>query len=221
MHLAASTLTLAAALLLAGAPARAADGASLAPPPAGEGAPPPAVEGTLPPAGEGGPSPAASFAPALAPSAAPLVPATPAPAPPPVAPAAPAPAARLPVVPTQALVEKLGRADRLFLAGDHRNALFAYQDAVYLQPGYAPAHVRLGRAYLVLRYPAQAIAQAEAALAADPESAEARALLGEARAAAARADGPALSPAASEGRIYRIAPEGGGPASSSPPPAAR
>lgn len=99
----------------------------------------------------------------------------------------PAPTApRAAVVPSQAVVEKLGKGDRLALAGDHRNALFAYQDAVYMQPGYAAARVRLGRAYLALRYPAQAIAQAEAALAVDPESDEARRLLEEASAAPAR-----------------------------------
>jgi tetratricopeptide (TPR) repeat protein len=134
------------------------------------------------------------------------------------------PPARPPVVPTQALVHKLGKGDRLSLAGDHRNALFAYQDAVYMQPGYAPAHVRLGRAYLTLRYPAKAIAQAEAALAADPESADARTLLEEARAAAgARDPGAELAPAASGGRGFRLAPQDGGaatrdPASSSAPP---
>jgi tetratricopeptide (TPR) repeat protein len=116
--------------------------------------------------------------------------------------------ARPPMVPTPALLEKLGRADRLFLSGDHRNALFAYQDAVYMQPGYAPARVGLGRAYLTLRYPAQAIAQAEAALAADPESADARTLLAEARAAASPEAPPEPSPAAGS-RVFRLAPQGG------------
>jgi tetratricopeptide (TPR) repeat protein len=131
-----------------------------------------------------------------------------------------------PVVPAQAVVEKLGRGDRLFLSGDHRNALFAYQDAVYMQPGYAPAHARLGRAYLALRYPARAIAQAEAALAADPESAEARKLLAEARLAWARAAGPDPAPPAGS-RVFRLAPpEDGaaaqrGPASADAPPQPR
>lgn len=118
------------------------------------------------------------------------------------APAAPAadvdaPTARRAVVPLQAVVDKVGQGDRLSLAGDHRGALFAYQDAVYLQPAYAPARVRLGRAYLALRYPEQAIAQAEAALADDPDSAEARTLLDEARAAPARPKaGAPVAPAA-------------------------
>ena len=128
--------------------------------------------------------------------------------------ATPAPAvdppARASVVPTQALVEKLGQGDRMFLAGDYRSALFAYQDAVYLQPRYAPARVRLGRAYLALRYPAQAIEQAEAALAEDPDSAEARKLLDEARAARPRPSAPAAAqtaPAWTGPRVYRLTPE--------------
>jgi hypothetical protein len=63
-----------------------------------------------------------------------------------------------------------------------------------MQPGYVPARVRLGRAYLALRYPAQAIAQAEAAIAADPGSGEARKLLDEASAAPARASAPVPPP---------------------------
>ena len=39
-------------------------------------------------------------------------------------------------------------------------ALFAYQDAVYLDPSSVAARVRLGRASLSLRYPAQAQATA-------------------------------------------------------------
>ncbi len=101
--------------------------------------------------------------------------------------AATATAAKAPPAPVpQALVEKLGQGDRAFLAGDHRNALFAYQDAVYLAPRSAVARVRLGRAYLALRYPAQAAAQADQALALDPESVEARKLLDEAKAAPVR-----------------------------------
>jgi len=124
-----------------------------------------------------------------------------------------------PVVATQALVEKLGQGDRLFLAGDHRNALFAYQDAVYMQPRYAPSRVKLGRAYLALRYAAQAVAQAEEALAADPDSGEARKLLEEARSAPARpavasSPGAEAAPVAaspppprSSPRVFRFTPE--------------
>jgi tetratricopeptide (TPR) repeat protein len=104
---------------------------------------------------------------------------------------------KTPAAPLQAVVDKVGQGDRLSLAGDHRGALFAYQDAVYMQPTYAPARVRLGRAYLALRYPEQAIAQAEAALAEDPDSAEARKLLDEARAAPPRPKtGAVVAPAA-------------------------
>lgn len=146
-----------------------------------------------------------------------------------VEPAAPAaePGPRQAVVPLQAVVDKVGQGDRLSLAGDHRGALFAYQDAVYLQPTYAPARVRLGRAYLALRYPEQAIAQAEAALADDPESVEARKLLEEARAAPPRAkagavvapSAPAAAPPAAAkpgGRVFKLSQD----ADAAPPPAA-
>ncbi|WP_242354675.1 MULTISPECIES: hypothetical protein [unclassified Anaeromyxobacter] len=106
-------------------------------------------------------------------------------------PAATSTAASVPVAPTAAVAERLAQGDRAFGAGDVRGALFAYQDAVYLQPGYAFARVKLGRAYLALRYPAQAIAQGELALASDPASDDARRLLEEAR--AARIPAPALS----------------------------
>jgi tetratricopeptide (TPR) repeat protein len=112
-----------------------------------------------------------------------------------VAAAEPAPAA----APSPQVVEKMGQGDRLYLGGDYRGALFAYQDAVYLQPRYAPARVRLGRAYLAMRYPAQAIAQAEAAVAEDPENAEARKLLEEAKAAAAKAQASAPAAASASG----------------------
>jgi tetratricopeptide (TPR) repeat protein len=129
------------------------------------------------------------------------------------------------VVPTQALMEKIGQGDRLYLAGDYRLALFEYQDAIHMQPRYAPAHVRLGRTYLAMRYPLQAISQAEEALAEEPENAEARKLLDEAKAAAAKlpqpppAAAPATAAAAPEPsspkpgpRIYKLSPDGGAPA---------
>ena len=149
--------------------------------------------------------------------------------------------------PTQTVIEKLGQGDRLFLAGDYRNALFAYQDAVYMQPRYAPARVRLGRTYLAMRYPDMAIEQAEAALAEDPDSVEGRKLLEEAKAAPQRPQGPATfglgnaaaagpalaaapaqpaSPPSGKGpRVYKLPPEpeaqgqAGAPAASAPPPA--
>ncbi len=148
------------------------------------------------------------------------------------APATPSPPARKGalVVPTQATVEKLGLGDRLYLAGDYRNALFAYQDAAYQQPRYAPARVRLGRAYLALRYPALAIAQAEAALAEDPENADARKLVEEAknppaRAANANPPPPTMAapaeppPARSATRVFRFTPEPDAQAAAAPAPA--
>jgi tetratricopeptide (TPR) repeat protein len=99
---------------------------------------------------------------------------------------------------TQAAVDKMAEGDRLYLAGDYRNALFAYQDAAYLSPRHAPARVRLGRAYLALRYPDKAVEQAELALADDPEAPDARKLLDEARQAVATGGvpGAAAPPAA-------------------------
>lgn len=100
----------------------------------------------------------------------------------PPAPAAPAAT----MAPTAAVVARLAEGDRLALAGDPRNALFAYLDAVYAQPSYLPARLKAGRAYLSMRYPGRALEQAELVLAADPENAEAKRLLEEARAAASR-----------------------------------
>ncbi|HEX9052774.1 MAG TPA: hypothetical protein VF841_19765, partial [Anaeromyxobacter sp.] len=122
---------------------------------------------------------------------------------PPIAPGSPSPsAAARPAAPLapipQAAIEKLGQGDRAFLAGEYRNALFAYQDAVYLAPRSAVARVRLGRAYLALRYPSQAVAQAEQALALDPENPDARQLASDAKAAPSRPagqPGPGAPPA--------------------------
>lgn len=171
------------------------------------------------------PAPALAAPAAAAPVAAPAQP----------APAPGATAERPPasVVPTQAVIDRLGQGDRLLLEGDRRGALFAYQDAVYAQPGYAPARVRLGRAYLALRYPDFAIAQAEEALAVDPASAEARKLLEEARAAPPRpklgaavapsAPAASLTPASAPpgGRVFKLTPDGGAaPVAAAPAPAA-
>jgi tetratricopeptide (TPR) repeat protein len=95
------------------------------------------------------------------------------------------------IAPSAAVAEKLAQGDRALSAGDLRAALFAYQDAVYLQPGYAFARVKLGRTYLALRYPDHAAAQAERALADDPGSPDARRLLEDARNPAFRAPPPA------------------------------
>jgi tetratricopeptide (TPR) repeat protein len=130
-------------------------------------------------------------------------------------PAAPAPpAAGAPLSP--AVIEKMGQGDRAFLERDYRTALFAYLDATYAAPASAVPRVKLGRAYLAMRYPARAVEQAEKALALDPENADARKLLEEARSAAASAP-PATSlppppqgkPAATApgARVYRFVPD--------------
>jgi tetratricopeptide (TPR) repeat protein len=104
--------------------------------------------------------------------------------------AASSPASRAPpagrVAPSTAVSVKLAEGDRLSEAGDPRNALFAYLDAVYAQPAYLASRVKVGRAYLTLRYPGRAIEQAELVLAAEPDDADAKKLLEDAKAAAAR-----------------------------------
>jgi tetratricopeptide (TPR) repeat protein len=117
--------------------------------------------------------------------------------------------------PNPAALAKLAQGDRAFLAGDRRGALFAYQDAVYLEPASTDARVKLGRAYLALRHPEQAQAQAEQVLAVDPGHAEARRLLEDARTASRPVEagsppaGPSDSPASSTRapRVYRLQPE--------------
>jgi tetratricopeptide (TPR) repeat protein len=106
--------------------------------------------------------------------------------------AAPLPIAVRP--PSPAFLDKLSYADRLFVAGDFRNALFAYQDAVYLDPSDARARVRLGRAYAAMRYPAQAQAQYEKAIELDPGFGEAHRAMEELRTPVAAA--PSAAPAA-------------------------
>lgn len=172
------------------------------------------------------PTPAAPATPVppAAPAAAPVLP-TPA-----VAPAVPTPA-----VPTPAVAAKLAEGDRLALGGDQRGALFAYLDALYAQPSLAAARLRVGRAYLALRYPARALEQAELVLAAEPDHAEARKLLEDAKAAAARVGASQASaaaaapvpgaeaPARPAPRVYKLTPDGGAataPAAAAPAPAA-
>jgi tetratricopeptide (TPR) repeat protein len=134
--------------------------------------PNPSPSPTASPSTSPSPPPAATTPTAVAnPSAAPA--ATPAATP------APLPVAVRP--PSPAFLDKLSYADRLFVAGDFRNALFAYQDAVYLDPSDARARVRLGRAYAAMRYPAQAHAQYEKALELDPAFGEARRAMEELR----------------------------------------
>jgi tetratricopeptide (TPR) repeat protein len=98
-------------------------------------------------------------------------------APPPASAVEPAPLEGAPRLTVADVVE---RGDRAYAGGDLRAALFAYQDAVKLEPGSAGAHVKLARVFLALRDTAQARAQAEQALALDAGNAEARRLLDDA-----------------------------------------
>ncbi|HVI94981.1 MAG TPA: tetratricopeptide repeat protein [Anaeromyxobacter sp.] len=156
-------------------------------------------------------TPAPGAAPASAAPAAPAATTAPATAsapsstPPPVTAIPP----QIPMVttPSAAVAEKLAQGDRAFAGGDLRGALFAYLDAVYAQPAYIFARVKLGRAYLALRYPARAIEQAEKVLAADPGNAEAARLVQDAKAPLAR-PATAAAPAAQKDtpRVYRLTP---------------
>jgi tetratricopeptide (TPR) repeat protein len=158
-------------------------------------------------------------------------PAGPVAAPQAVSPPAPvAPVAVVPPLPTAA-IEKMGQGDRAFLARDYRTALFAYQDAVYLAPRNPAPRVKLARAYLALRYPTQALAQAEQALALEPGNVEALSLAEEAKSpAAARTaavpvpSAPAPAPAAGGAgapppgpRVFRYVPEPEPPAAGTQP----
>jgi tetratricopeptide (TPR) repeat protein len=138
-----------------------------------------------PSAAAAGAAPASTASPTPTPSAGP----PPVTAIPPAIPLAPAP--------TAAVAEKLAQGDRALAAGDLRGALFAYLDAVYAQPAWIASRVKLGRAYLALRYPALAIAQAEKVLAAIPGDADATRLIEDARKPPAPAAVATPAPAAS------------------------
>ena len=120
------------------------------------------------------------------------------------APASPAP-------PSRALIEKLGAGDRAFLVGDYRAALFAYQDAGYLDPTSAVARVKLARAYAALGHRDQAERQAKQALELDPSSDEARKLLEE------LASSPASAPSRAASTTVLAAPLVVAPAPAAPP----
>jgi tetratricopeptide (TPR) repeat protein len=78
-----------------------------------------------------------------------------------------------------AVIEKIGAGDRAYLAGEYRVALFAYQDAVHLEPTNPAALVKLARAYSALRHPEKAEEQLRLALQLDPSNADARKALDE------------------------------------------
>jgi tetratricopeptide (TPR) repeat protein len=120
------------------------------------------------------------------------------------APASPAP-------PSRAFIEKLGAGDRAFLVGDYRTALFAYQDAGYLDPTSAVARVKLARAYAALGHRDQAERQARQALELDPSSDEARKLVEE------LANPPAAAPTRAASTTALAAPLVVTPAPAAPP----
>jgi tetratricopeptide (TPR) repeat protein len=163
--------------------------------------------------------PPAAAPPALQPQAAPALPVAAPPvvqplpptlapvAPPTLPPAAQAsrPAVEPAAPPSPALLDKLALGDRLQTAGDYRGALFAFQDAVYLDPRHAVARVKLGRAYWILRYVGQADEQWQQASALAPNDPSIAHMIEEARKA------PRPVPAGSE------PPGAGQPASPSVP----
>ncbi len=178
---------------------------------------------------------------APAPAAQPVIPQVVTPVAPPVTAAPPPrPAAEPPAPPTPALLDKLALGDRLHASADYRGALFAYQDAVYLDPRNAGARVKLGRAYWILRYVGQAEEQWTQANALAPNDPSISRQIEEARKAprpAAVAETPAAGEAAApqgtapsqaapgsaeQGgarRVYKFVPEGAPPGPASPPAA--
>jgi len=75
----------------------------------------------------------------------------------------------------------LAKGDAAFAAKDYRAALFAYQDATLADPKSVAALLKSGQAYAKLGHDAEAIEQWNRALQLDPNNAEARAALNEAR----------------------------------------
>jgi Tfp pilus assembly protein PilF len=202
---------------------------------------------------QAGVAPAAPAPPAEVPVPGPASPPAPGPTPPPAPPGVaplpgpPPPAAAAtgvgtgrtgppqatPAAPSRELIEKLGAGDRAYLAGDFRTALFAYQDATYLDPTSATGRIRLARAYAALGHKDQAERQLKQALELDPGNGEAQRLFEDlARPAVASppvatAAIPALvAPAAtSSPRIYRLTEDPApaplvAPVQAAPPPAA-
>ncbi len=83
--------------------------------------------------------------------------------------------------PRAAAQQKVRLGDQLLAAGDTRTALFAYQDAANQDPQSAEARLKLGRVYLLLDHPDEALEQFGVAVALDPGAAEAREALERAR----------------------------------------
>jgi tetratricopeptide (TPR) repeat protein len=167
--------------------------------------------------------PAAAGGPAAAVTDLPPGPPAPLPGPPPPAAAGRVPAPPTPAAPTRALIEKLGAGDRAYLSGDHRTALFAYLDAVYLDPTSAAARIRLARAYAALGHRDQAERQLQQALELDAGNSDALKVRDELASPAAPgapvpvitstvpAPSPVAPPAPPAPRVYRITDDGGDP----------
>ena len=95
-------------------------------------------------------------------------------------------------------IDKLALGDKLQASADYRGALFAFQDAVYLDPRHAVARVKLGRAYWILRYVGQADEQWDQATQLAPNDPSIARMIEEARKAPRRRTSPPapiLSPA--------------------------
>ncbi len=99
--------------------------------------------------------------------------------------------------------QKMRLGDQVLADGDARLALFAYQDAVNQDPRSAEARLKLGRVYLLLDHPDEAVEQFEVAAALDPGNAEAPRALEETRARLQGAAPPLGSPV-----IVRLPPGG-------------
>lgn len=225
--------------------------ATVAPAPAPAPVPAPVPAPTQAPAPAAAPSPAPASTNTVRASpvvAAPPIPVTvlpPAPAalPPPVAPAPMAPAVPIaptpavaapapptPAAPTRELIEKMGAGDRAFLSGEYRPALFAYQDAVYLDPTSAVARIKLARAYAALGHKHQAERQLKQALELDPDNGDARKLVAELANPPPAAPRPVPvvtsivpSPAPtqpSSQKVYRLTDDAGGPSPDASQPGA-
>ena len=120
----------------------------------------------------------------------------------PAAPAEPASVGGAPRAPAPAALE--GGGDPAATRRALRAALFACQEAVYLEPRNAAARTRLGRAYLALGYVARARAQAEHALTLAPGDADARRLLDDALAGDAPHRTGARAPAGAGARAASL-----------------
>jgi tetratricopeptide (TPR) repeat protein len=128
-------------------------------------------------------------------------------------------------------LQKVAMGDQFVAAKDFRLALYAYLDAVNLDPRSVPARLRLAALYARLDHLEHAIAEWEFALALDPGNSEAVRSMAEARAtlerrAAGLPDGG--GPPASTSRIYKLTPEKpaqppapAAPSSAASPPAAK